>query len=842
MKQAILVLLTAWLCQAGALRVLVRDPSGAAIANATVRAGAAAQLTDAAGEARFTGLPAGRVTVAIEADGFAPYTTRVQVRDSLTTFERKLVLAPRTDQVEVGVDPREDATDPRGNFGATELTPQQIEQLPDDPDELERVLQEMAGPGAVMRVNGFRGGRLPHKSQIQSIRFRLTPYSAEEHDDGFMLVDIQTKPGLGEWHGDISFAFGDDSLNARNAFAPRREPQQMRRLDMNLMGPMIKNRTSTSFNFSRNDGYDARTSKGFLPDGPFTQLIRLPNEAINAGVRLQHALNRSHILRAEYQFEQSDRSSAANFDLPERASTTFSRLHQLRVSTLGSISEKSVNELRFQGQWTDNGTSSLTAAPAIIVQGAFHAGGANADSNRVTRAIELTDHVSFNRGKHSFRAGVQIDHLRHQGRDFTNGFGTTVYPSLQAYLANQPVLSSLRSAEVTVGYLQNRAAVYFQDDIRVLKSFNVSMGLRHEAMSQIGDRLNAAPRVGFAWSPFKHGKTTLRGGSGIFNRWYEASLYEETLRLNGAAQADLITSAAGARLPGIVRSAESLNMPYVVRSSIGVQQELPGRLNLVVEYRNERGFQQFRSRNVNYPDSGYGYFLQLENGARSRLDGLMTRISLMPSPEAKGLRSRLFFNAMYLWSRSRDEVSNPLVPPFDSQNARADWGPSMMDVRHRFNTLTQITLPRGWQAGAFLNVSSALPYNVTTGFDSNGDTFFNDRPAGVGRNAGRGAAQVNLSARVAWNRGFGTRGGDGGGGPQVVRLTMDGSGRMPDLPGRGTTRANALVKMQLYLAATNLLNRTNETGFVGIATSPLFGLASMAQPPRRLELGMRFSF
>ncbi|HYD83420.1 MAG TPA: carboxypeptidase-like regulatory domain-containing protein, partial [Opitutus sp.] len=415
MKQAILVLLTACLCQAGALRVLVRDPSGAAIANATVRAGADAFLTDAAGEARFPSLPAGRVTVAIEAEGFAPYTTRVQVREPLTTFERKLSLAPRSDKVEVGVDPREDATDPRGNFGATALTPQQIEQLPDDPDELERVLQEMAGPGAVMRVNGFRGGRLPHKSQIASIRFRLTPYSAEEHDDGFMHVDIQTKPGMGEWHGDLAVAFGDDSLNARNAFAPRREPQQMRRLDVNLMGPVIKNRTSTSFNFSRNDGYDARTSNGFLPDGPFSQLIRLPNEALSGGARLQHALTRSQILRGEYQFERSDRASAANFDLPERVSTTFSNLHQLRLSALGSISEKTVNELRFQGQWTDNGTSSLTSSPAVIVQGAFHAGGANADSNRVTRAFELTDHVSFNKGKHSFRAGVQIDHLRHRG-------------------------------------------------------------------------------------------------------------------------------------------------------------------------------------------------------------------------------------------------------------------------------------------------------------------------------------------------------------------------------------------------------------------------------------------
>ena len=68
MKPAILVLLTAWLCQAGALRVLVRDPSGAAIANATVRAGAEVQLTDSTGSARFEGVSTGRITVSIDAE------------------------------------------------------------------------------------------------------------------------------------------------------------------------------------------------------------------------------------------------------------------------------------------------------------------------------------------------------------------------------------------------------------------------------------------------------------------------------------------------------------------------------------------------------------------------------------------------------------------------------------------------------------------------------------------------------------------------------------------------------------------------------------------------------
>ena len=75
------------------------------------------------------------------------------------------------------------------------LTAEQIAQLPDDPEEFENAINQLAGPGAQIRVNGFRGGKLPPKSQIREIRFRMNPYAAENHDAGFGLVDIITKPG-----------------------------------------------------------------------------------------------------------------------------------------------------------------------------------------------------------------------------------------------------------------------------------------------------------------------------------------------------------------------------------------------------------------------------------------------------------------------------------------------------------------------------------------------------------------------------------------------------------------------------------------------------------------------
>ena len=55
---------------------------------------------------------------------------------------------------------------------------------------MEKVLKEMAGPGGTIRVDGFRGGKLPPKSQIRSIRFTSSMFAAENHGGGMTFVDI----------------------------------------------------------------------------------------------------------------------------------------------------------------------------------------------------------------------------------------------------------------------------------------------------------------------------------------------------------------------------------------------------------------------------------------------------------------------------------------------------------------------------------------------------------------------------------------------------------------------------------------------------------------------------
>ena len=339
------------------LQVTVVDQSGAIIVNARVivqpidPTGPTLEIvTNDRGEATSTALTPGRYALRAEFPGFEPrLVDDVRLRaGSSTRREMKLALARMAEDVTVGQDPRERALDPRGNAFGNLLTREQIEALPDDPDEMEAALKEMAGPGATLRVDGFRGGRLPPKSQIQSIRFRRDLFAAENHGGGMVFVDLVTRPGGGPLRGSVDFMFRDESLNARNAFAPRRSPEQQQNGTFTVSGTLKKDRTGFSFTSNGVNAYDSKTINAALPQQDVAGSVRRPADRANFMARVDHALTGSHTLRSSFQHNgtASRNLGVGDFDLPARAYSRDTSEDVFRISQSGPIGRNFFNETR----------------------------------------------------------------------------------------------------------------------------------------------------------------------------------------------------------------------------------------------------------------------------------------------------------------------------------------------------------------------------------------------------------------------------------------------------------------------------------------------------------------
>jgi hypothetical protein len=858
---AFLVWPTFALAQTATLRITVVDPSGGVIvgARADVRSATAGSdvvtvATDARGNADFTLLEPGRYSIHVESRGFEPYDARdVRLRAGETSRTIKLAIAKLAETVQVGRDPRERASDARGDAFATILGQAEINELPDDPDEMEQMLKDMAGPGAVLRVNGFRGGRLPPKDQIAQIRFRRNMFAADAHEPGMMSVDIITKPGVDNWRGSTNFGFRDDALNARNAFAPTKGDERNERVGFSLNGPLWRKHTSFSASVDGTNAFDSKTIVAALPTGYYSDTVERPNDAMNFSVRVEHAMSTTQNLRFEFQRNHTfdDNLGVGDYDLQDRAYQQTREQNVFRASLAGSIRKAMFNELRVQWQSDDLSSQAANFKPAVMVLNAFNSGGAQIEGGRRDTIVEVADDLDVAAGRHAIRAGTLIEAGRYSTNELRNATGTFTFASLDAYDLGQPTTYTRNSGDPRVSISQVQSALYVQDDYRAAKSLTVSGGARQEYQSHIGG-FHIGPRGGVVWSPFKNGKTTVRGGGGVFFDWFDAQVYEQAVQLDGTHQQIVTITQPGYPNPatggeavylpnGRAQLAANLDQPELRELNVAVEQQLPGAIRLNTMLIRRRGTYALRGVNLNVPGPGgvrpdptAGTITEIQSTARSSFDAISVNLNFV-RPDR-----RIFIAANYMFGRSLNDTDSPFSLAADANNLAAEHGPALTDARHRAMGFANIGLPRRFMLGTSFRIQSALPYNITTGYDDNGDTISNDRPAGVTRNTGRGNTLIDVSARLTWKIGFGGPATAGSGGPQIriVRAGSDTNVLGDMMTGDSAKR----YSVEMYAQAFNVLNHTNALNFSGVETSPFFGQATSAAPPRRIELGARFSF
>jgi hypothetical protein len=594
------------------LRGKVVDELGGIIIGATVTATDAAGVaktatTDEQGNYVFSSLAPGRYTIRVAQEGFAPYENAAVDAQPGRTEPLNITLNPTIEQEQVTVMAEAPvSTEPDANADALVLRGKDLEALPDDPDDLMDALQALAGPSsgaddaAQIYIDGFTGGRLPPKESIREIRINRNPFSAEYDRLGYGRIEIFTKPGTDQFHGQAFFNFNNQSLNSRLPFAATRAPFESRRFGGNLSGPVVKKKASFFFDFEKRDIDDNSVVQAIILDPSlnitnFNQTILTPSRLTSVSPRLDYQINQTNTLVARYTFERrtNQNTGVGGFDLPPLAFNTASTQQTVQATETAVINKKIINETRFQYERERTNNQGGTFAPVINVQDAFVTGGAqSALSFNDQDNFEIQNYTSWTLGTHSLKAGARLryDRLRDVSQQnfagtftfagglapqldannqvVTDAGGNPVFvqiTSIERYrrtlLFQQQGLSAAQIRALGGGATQFSIAggnpeadvtyadfePFIQDDWRYKPNLTLSFGLRYEVQNNIHSNLNFAPRFAFAWSPSTdphNQKTVIRGGFGIFYTRFGQNLTLQATRFNGVnEQQFLITNA-----------------------------------------------------------------------------------------------------------------------------------------------------------------------------------------------------------------------------------------------------------------------------------------------------------
>jgi hypothetical protein len=205
----------------------------------------------------------------------------------------------------------------------------------------------------------------------------------------------------------------------------------------------------------------------------------------------------------------------------------------------------------------------------------------------------------------------------------------------------------------------------------------------------------------------------------------------------------------------------------------------------------------------------------------------------------KRLSNHFSVLANYTYSKALSTATdfNSDFAPVDETNLAGERGLSDFDQRHKVvvasvidtgsnNSSAMYRVLSGFQIAPIIRYNSGQPFNILAGRDVNGDRHStNDRPLGIGHNAGQGPDFMDVDLRLA--RGF---------------------------------KLHERASLNFTAEAFNLFNRTNfasvnnvdpglVTQFNGVETDPLhspigttpFAFAS-AQLRRQLQFGVRLNF
>jgi hypothetical protein len=389
------------------------------------------------------------------------------------------------------------------------------------------------------------------------------------------------------------------------------------------------------------------------------------------------------------------------------------------------------------------------------------------------RRTQYADTVSWTRNKHSFKFGMDIAHSNDLSKNLRLQYGSFTYGSLLDYFSDfyrpkscgtnfdTACFSTFQQAFGPLGFsfTTNDFAFFAEDSWRVLPRFTLTIGLRYDyeqlpspfsslinsAVPQTGsfpsDKNNFGPRVGFAWDIFGSGRTSVRGGYGIYyGRIINSAIYNalvSTGNPNGQlsftinptikAGSSFVPNPAAPSFPQIVPPSTPpppsaglsvvyfdphFQAPQIHETDLTIERQLGSNMVVSVSYLGSFGRElpDFVDTNLNpsassvtynvatggplktasystalftsRPNPNFGSITKIFSAVNSKYNALSVQVN-------RRMSRSLQFNANYTWSHSLDfgqnestfTDTNDLLDPF---NLNKEYGNSNFNVPNRF--------------------------------------------------------------------------------------------------------------------------------------------------------------
>ena len=516
---AALALVPSWArAQTGELRGSVSDSSGAVLPGVTVTLRQEATgvvrlvVTDEQGVFRAPALQPGPYAIESELQGFGKDVRKVlltvgQVADLKITLTVGTV--SETVQV-VGTSPVEIETT-KSDLSAV-VSQEQLAELPVLNRGFVGLAQLLPGGGPARTGDGrfgistafggtnvrsmysmqIDGGVMDHpiygfaivnvsQDAVQEFRVLRNQFDAEYSRAGTAVVNVVTRSGTNQLHGQVSYFGRDDGLNAKNAFATTKPPFDSSRVSGSLGGPILRGK---AFYFGALE-YNRQNSVRIiaLPSAnPFASqyngVYANGNRSKLGQAKVDYTASPQHALTARYLYANDD--IIEDYELAENTALDF---NDLSVSWNWTLGNAMLNNVVVQ--YLDQDTQRFQLTPDTqVIRPSFTSGRSpNLPQGFPRKRYAVNDTFFWSPGRHAVKFGVR---MAYEDLDYLAdyyGAGVWQFNTDRAFVQTDPTTwptkFTVGSGPATRNYRNTEWGFFGQDDVR-LGNVTINLGLRYD--------------------------------------------------------------------------------------------------------------------------------------------------------------------------------------------------------------------------------------------------------------------------------------------------------------------------------------------------------------------------